>query len=232
MQLWQHNTCHLGSSTIQHMDSILLGTQFHHIACWQPSWQERSSWQQMDSQQLWQHSTCHLGSSTIQHMGSILLGTQFHHIACWQPSWQEQSSWQQMDSQQLWLLLADQPPPLHLQLVHLELLKVSQVGADGGLLDALAPSGSLKLLCHLTLFPRLLDDGRLSRVVELDLQLGQVGVLDAGCRPGNSRSLDQRAVLVNHIDDGGYLALVGAGRDYGHTPHFHELFINHLVERP
>merc|ERR1712193_345033 len=88
-QQWQRSTCHLGSSTIQHMGSILLGTQYHHTACWQPSWQGLSSWLQMGSQQQWQHSTCHLGSSTIQHMGSILLGTQYHHTALWQPSWQQ-----------------------------------------------------------------------------------------------------------------------------------------------
>merc|ERR1719516_513809 len=33
------------------MGSILLGTQYHHTACWQPSWQGLSSWQQMGSQQ-------------------------------------------------------------------------------------------------------------------------------------------------------------------------------------
>merc|ERR1712058_148209 len=38
-QQWQRSTYHLGSSTIQHMGSILLGTQYHHTACWQPSWQ-------------------------------------------------------------------------------------------------------------------------------------------------------------------------------------------------
>merc|ERR1719381_250575 len=59
------------------MGSILLGTQYHHTACWQPSWQGLSSWQQMGNQQQWQHSTCHLGSSTIQHMGSIFSTTAF-----------------------------------------------------------------------------------------------------------------------------------------------------------
>merc|ERR1711973_519395 len=84
------------------MGSILLGTQFHHTAYWQPSLQGLPSWQQMGNQQQWQHSTYHQGSNTIQHKGSILLGTQYHHIACWQPSLQGLSSWQQMGSQQQW----------------------------------------------------------------------------------------------------------------------------------
>ena len=49
--------------------------------------------------------------------------------------------------------MADEPPPLHLQLIDLELLEVCQVGADGGLLDALAPAGSLELLLNLKQTP-------------------------------------------------------------------------------
>ena len=60
-------------------------------------------------------------------------------------------------------------------------------------------------------------------MVKLDLQLGQIEVLDVHRLAGDAGSLDEGAVLVDDIDDGGDLAGVG---HHGHTTDLDELLVN------
>ena len=60
-------------------------------------------------------------------------------------------------------------------------------------------------------------------MVNIDLQLGQIKVLDVHRLAGDARSLDEGAVLVDDIDDGGDLAGVG---HHGHTTDLDELLVN------
>ena len=60
-------------------------------------------------------------------------------------------------------------------------------------------------------------------MVKLNLQLGQIEVLDVHRLAGDAGSLDEGVVLVDDIDDGGDLAGVG---HHGHTTDLDELLLN------
>ena len=60
-------------------------------------------------------------------------------------------------------------------------------------------------------------------MVEVDLQLGEVKLLHTDLSAGDAGSLDEGAVLVDDIDDGGDLAGVG---HHGHTTDLDELLVN------